>query len=167
MLIRIAFGLASALFGLVLLSLPPSAMAVGVDTPLPDPAQEARARAVSREIRCLVCQNQSIEDSNAPLASDLRLIVRERIQAGDSDDQVRAFLVRRYGDWVLLNPPFNLRTLLLWLLPALLAACAAVGAWVFFRRRQREASLAVPAALSDEERARLDRILGVNERGRE
>jgi len=86
---------------------------------LPDPAMEARARELSANLRCLVCQNQSIDDSNAPLAKDLRLVVRERLQAGDSNDQVMTYVVARYGDFVLLKPPFKMSTLLLWLAPLL------------------------------------------------
>ena len=89
---------------------------------LPDTAMEARARAISSELRCLVCQNQSIDDSNAPLAKDLRLLVRERLKAGESDTAVVSYVVARYGDFVLLKPPLNSRTLLLWLAP-LLALC--------------------------------------------
>src|SRR5690606_34587623 len=102
---------------LALLLFAAPALAIGVDEPLPDPAQEQRAREISKSLRCLVCQNQSIEDSNATLAKDLRRIVRERVQAGDSDDQVREYLVARYGDWVLLKPPFNVRTAALWIGP--------------------------------------------------
>ncbi|WP_300302747.1 cytochrome c-type biogenesis protein, partial [Ferrovibrio sp.] len=104
-------------FLLALLAVMP-AMAQHLDDRLADPALELRAREVSRELRCLVCQNQSIEDSNAPLARDLRRIVRERILAGDSDQAVLDYLVARYGEWVLLKPRFNLQNLLLWLGPA-------------------------------------------------
>ena len=92
---------------------------------LNDPALEARARKLSQELRCVVCQNQSIDDSNAPLAHDLRVIVRERLAAGDSDPQVLAFVQARYGEFVLLRPPLKLQTLLLWLAPLLLLAGAA------------------------------------------
>ena len=134
------------------------AAAIGVDPPLPDPAQEARAREISRGLRCLVCQNQSIEDSNAPLARDLRTIVRERITAGDNDDQVRAYMVARYGDWVLLKPPVNQRTLLLWAAPAVLLVLAVGGVWLFYRRRASTAGAAA-APLSADEQARLARLL--------
>src|SRR3954463_11503940 len=100
-----------------LLSLSP-AIAVQPDEVLPDSALEARARTLSRELRCMVCQNQSIDDSDAPLARDLRLLVRERLTAGDSDAQVEDFLVARYGNFVLLKPPFEWHTALLWLTPA-------------------------------------------------
>jgi cytochrome c-type biogenesis protein CcmH len=119
---------------------------------LADPALEARARTISQEIRCLVCQNQSIDDSNADLAHDLRVLVRERIKAGDSNQQVKDYLVARYGDFVLLNPPFNLKTVILWLWPLLLLL---LGAGVIALGARRRRSLAAPAPLSDDERRRL------------
>jgi cytochrome c-type biogenesis protein CcmH len=122
---------------------------------LKDPALEARARAISRDLRCLVCQNQSIDDSNADLAHDLRVIVRERLTAGDSDDQVKAYLVARYGDFVLLDPPFKAKTLALWLGPAILLLAGAGGVYAVMRRRPA----AGPAPLSDSERRRLAEIL--------
>lgn len=131
-------------------------LAVGVDRDtLSDPAEEARARALSRDFRCLVCQNQSIEDSNADLAADLRHVVRERIRAGDTDDEVRAYLVARYGDWVLMKPPFNARTLLIWLGP-LLGLVAAGGAVILYYRRMRGQA---PEPLSAEEESRLKTLL--------
>src|SRR6266508_950878 len=96
----------------------PSAIAVEPNEVLTDPALEARARALSRELRCMVCQNQSIDDSEAPLARDLRVLVRERLQAGDSDAQVLDFLTARYGEFVLLKPPLGWHTALLWLTPS-------------------------------------------------
>lgn len=126
---------------------------------LADPALEARARALSSELRCLVCQNQSIDDSNAPLAKDLRLLVRERLQAGDSDTAVKRYLVARYGDFVLLRPPFAFYTLLLWLAPLLVLIGAVFVALRSFGRRGMAAA-AVPPPLSDEERRRLARVLG-------
>jgi cytochrome c-type biogenesis protein CcmH len=119
---------------------------------LKDPALEARARAISRELRCLVCQNQSIDDSNADLAHDLRAIVRERLAAGDSDAQVKAYLVARYGDFVLLDPPFKAKTLVLWLGPALLLLLGAGGIYARLRRRP---GAAPEAPLSEAERRRL------------
>ena len=101
-----------------------AALAFQTDTPLADPAQEARAVALAKELRCLVCQNQSIMESDADLAKDLRGIVRERIAAGDSDAQVKQYVVERYGDFVLLRPPFKAKTWALWLGPALIAAAA-------------------------------------------
>ena len=126
---------------------------------LADPAAEARAREVSRTLRCLVCQNQSIEDSNAELARDLRRIVRERVAAGDSDDAVRGYLVARYGDWVLLKPPLKGETLLLWAGPALLLAAGGVAIAVYFRRRRAEVPV-VQKPLDKAEQARLDALLG-------
>ncbi len=117
-----------------------AAAAVQPDEMLSDPAAEARARALSRDIRCLVCQNQSIDESDAELARDLRLLVRERIRAGDSDPAIRDFLVARYGEFVLLKPRMSPRTWLLWFGPLLLLAAGAVGFAVYFRRRR-----AVPA----------------------
>jgi len=103
------------------------ALAVQPDEILADPALEARARVLSQELRCMVCQNQSIDDSDAPLARDLRLLVRERLKAGDSDRQVLDFLVARYGEFVLLRPPFNWHTALLWLLGPLALLVAGFG----------------------------------------
>jgi cytochrome c-type biogenesis protein CcmH len=119
---------------------------------LPDQAQEERARALGREIRCMVCQNQSIEDSEASLARDLRLIVRERITAGDSDVQVMDFLHTRYGDFVLLKPPFAWSTALLWATP-LVAVLG--GLLLILGLRRRVATTAPPAPLNEEERKRL------------
>ena len=130
-----------------------AAFAVAVDEkPLEDPAKEAMARELMKEIRCLVCQNQSIEDSNADLARDLRQIVRERIAMGDSPDNVRAYLVDRYGDWVLLEPPVKPQTYFLWASPFLFLALV-----LFALSRRRTA--APPAPLSAEEEAELARIM--------
>ena len=123
---------------------------------LTDPDLEARARVLSREIRCLVCQNESIDDSEADLAHDLRLIVRERIAAGDDDAAVKAFLVARYGDFVLLDPPVKPATWLLWFGPAAILALAMAGAMFYLRRRQR---LMEALPLDAAERAELDRLL--------
>ena len=120
---------------------------------LPDPAQEQRARDIGRELRCLVCQNESIEDSNADLARDLRLLVRERIRAGDSDAEVVAFLRARYGDFVLLRPPFTAGTAALWLSPALVLAAGILTIWLV--RRRGNAAPSAPPPLSPEEQARL------------
>jgi cytochrome c-type biogenesis protein CcmH len=141
---------------LVLLAAP--AAAQHLEDRLADPAQETRARELSRELRCLVCQNQSIEDSNAPLARDLRRIVRERVVAGDSDRAVLDYLVQRYGEWVLLKPRFNAQTLLLWLGPGLLLL---LGGGIVFAlyRRQAKAPVAAAAALNAEEQRRLDTLL--------
>jgi cytochrome c-type biogenesis protein CcmH len=114
-----------------------AAFAVEPDELLEDPALEARARTISREIRCVVCQSESIDDSNAPLARDLRLLVRERIMAGDSNREVADFLVARYGDYVLLKPRWQGNTLALWLAPVT-AGVAGAGAALYFLRRRRD-----------------------------
>jgi cytochrome c-type biogenesis protein CcmH len=132
------------------------AFAVQPDEVLPDPALEARARALSQELRCLVCQNQSIDDSDALLARDLRVLLRERLKNGDSDKQVLDFLVARYGEFVLLRPPFNWHTMLLWLAPGLLLVTGGLVLFVAGRRRSR-ATLTEPA-LTPAETARLQRI---------
>lgn len=145
---------AAAIALLALLALPAQA-ATSPDEMLTDPSLEARARALGHELRCLVCQNQSIDDSDADLAHDLRRLVRERLTAGDSDAEVKAFLVARYGDFVLLDPPFRPSTWLLWLGPAL-GLLLAVG-WLLLRGRRRQADAVQP--LDEAERARLDRLL--------
>src|ERR1700736_4254488 len=114
--------------------------AVQVDEILPDPALETRARAISHDLRCMVCQNQSIDDSEAPLARDLRLLVRERIASGDSDAQVIDFLVARYGEFVLLRPRFERQTLLLWVVPPLVLFGGGLVLWLQARRRKPEPS---------------------------
>ena len=135
-----------------------AAHAVEPDEVLPDAALEARARHLSAELRCLVCQNQSIDDSNAPLAKDLRLLVRERLTAGDSDDAVLDFIVARYGSFVLLKPPLGPETVLLWTAPLVLLA--AIGTGILLRLRQRAVHDAVAAdALSPEESERLRKVL--------
>lgn len=139
------------------------ALAVQPDEVLPDPALETRARVLSKELRCMVCQNQSIDDSDAPLARDLRVLVRERLQAGDSDAQVLDFLVKRYGEFVLLNPRFSARTAVLWLMPVLvllIGAGALLRAWRRYRRAARPNSPAAAGApLTAAENAKLSRIL--------
>ena len=127
------------------------------DEILKDPALEARARNLSRELRCMVCQNQSIDDSKPPLARDLRLLVRERLTKGDSDQQVLDFLVARYGEFVLLKPPFELHTLLLWGLPPLALLAGMIGLFVMARRRK--AVSVEPLALSGEEQRRLSTLV--------
>jgi cytochrome c-type biogenesis protein CcmH len=123
---------------------------------LPDPAQEERARGIGRELRCLVCQNQSIEDSDADLARDLRRIVREQVAAGRSDAEVVGFVHDRYGDFVLLRPRFTAATALLWGTPAV--ALLAGGLLLRSARRRRPDGAAAPAALTEAERARLARL---------
>tara|TARA_B100001123_G_scaffold392747_1_gene472174 strand:+ start:630 stop:1100 length:471 start_codon:yes stop_codon:yes gene_type:complete len=134
----------------------PSALSLAVDEPLLNPALEARARALHKTLRCLVCQNQSIEDSDAGLARDLRRVVRERILAGDSDDQVIDYIVIRYGDWVLLRPPFKASTYALWFGPFLVLGFGAIGLVIINRRRSVKTS---PTPLDDQERESLDRLL--------
>lgn len=134
------------------------AHAVEPDEVLQDPALEARAREISEGLRCLVCQNQSIDDSGAPLAKDLRLLVRERLKAGDSNQQIVDFIVARYGEFVLLKPRFEALTLVLWLAtPAVFLAAILIIA-LAFRRRRAEAQN--PAPLSIAEKRRLKRLLG-------
>jgi cytochrome c-type biogenesis protein CcmH len=133
------------------------ARAVQPDEVLQDPLLEARARAISEGLRCLVCQNQSIDDSEASLAKDLRLLVRERLKQGDSDQQVVDFIVARYGEFVLLKPKFTPHTVLLWLATPAVFAAALLLIWLTYRRRQ-SAAQASPK-LSVNEKRRLRRLL--------
>lgn len=135
------------------------AWAVNPDEMLSNPVLEERARNISQELRCLVCQNQSIDDSDAELARDLRVLVRERLVAGDSDQEVIDYIVARYGDYVLLNPPLKPETYILWASPVVLAILALIAVCAFYRRKQREAT-DTPASLSRDEQSRLDEILG-------
>ena len=148
--LRIAF-----LALVVALGAPIAAHAVQPDEMLADPKLEHRARDISGGVRCMVCQNENIDDSNAPLARDLRLLVRERLKKGDSDDQVRDYLVARYGDFVLLKPPLKPDTLVLWITPALVL----LGAAAFTIARMRGQKASPTAALTQEERAELDRLV--------
>jgi cytochrome c-type biogenesis protein CcmH len=138
---------------LIVAALP--ALAVQPDEVLKDPALEARARALSIELRCLVCQSQSIDDSDAQIARDLRILVRERLEAGDSDAEVKAFLVDRYGEYVLLKPRFTWHTALLWGAPPVLLLIGGTLALGLFRRRRATA----PAGLTREEEARVEALL--------
>jgi cytochrome c-type biogenesis protein CcmH len=140
-----------------------AAYAVQPDEIMADPVKESRARDLSRELRCMVCQNQSIDDSEAPLARDLRLLVRERIAAGDSDEQVIDFLVARYGEFVLLKPRLNSHTWLLWLLPPLALAGGGFALWAHNRRRSRSGVAEDESLfrLSADEEARLERLIAV------
>jgi cytochrome c-type biogenesis protein CcmH len=137
------------------------ALAVQPDEILKDPALEVRARALSRELRCMVCQNQSIDDSDAPLARDLRILVRERITAGDSDAKVIDFLTARYGEFVLLKPRLSAATALLWAAPAAVLIVGGCVLVVALRRRRAvsESADAPDAKLSPDEQARLARLL--------
>ena len=140
-----------------------TAHAVQPDEILTDPVLEHRAREISKDLRCLVCQNQSIDDSDAPLARDLRIIVRERLVAGDSDDEVVHFVVARYGDFVLLNPPFKPITYILWIGPAAIFLFGAVAVVLFLRRR-RSPAVETQATLSAEEQARIAQLIGEDEK---
>ena len=145
--------LAGLLFGLLLLAGPAHAISDPAEM-LPNPAQETRAEQIGKQLRCLVCQNESIEDSGADLARDLRKIVRERVAAGDTNRQVIAWMVARYGDFVRLRPPFNALTALLWLSP-LLAVAFGLGLVALGRRTRPKP----PPPLSDAERARLAELM--------
>ncbi len=136
---------------LVALVAPTAVLAVEPDEILKDPKLEARARLLSEELRCMVCQNQSIDDSAAPLARDLRLLVRERLTKGDSDRQVLNYLVARYGEFVLLKPRFELQNLLLWGLPPFALVAGMIALFVTARRR-RTADLQVPALSASEQK---------------
>jgi cytochrome c-type biogenesis protein CcmH len=142
---------------LALLTVVQPALAVQPDEILADPVLEARARVLSQELRCMVCQNQSIDDSDAPLARDLRLLVRERLSAGDSDRQVLDFLAQRYGDFVLLRPPVKPATWGLWFGPLAVLLFAGGGIVLYLRRRPVRETASAP--LSAEERARLDALM--------
>ena len=153
------------LFVVALALMPSISHAVQPDEIMSDPAQEARARNLSRELRCMVCQNQSIDDSDAPLARDLRLLVRERIAAGATDQQVIDFLVARYGEFVLLKPRLEGQTLLLWIVPPLVLIAGGAALWFGNRRRR---SLAVDTAgatfqLTPEEEARLAKLIAADD----
>jgi len=143
-----------ALFALLTLAGP--AFAVLPSEQLSDPKLEARARHISQELRCVVCQNQTIDDSDAPLAHDLRVILRERLLAGDSDEQAKAYLVKRYGTYVLLKPPFQANTLLLWLGPFFALVAGGAMAALYLSNHSR---VAVPTQLSADERTRLNDLL--------
>jgi cytochrome c-type biogenesis protein CcmH len=151
----------ACVFAVALVAGSSAAYAVQPDEIMSDPAKEARARDLSRELRCMVCQNQSIDDSEAPLARDLRLLVRERIAAGDSDAQVLDFLVARYGEFVLLKPRLEPHTYLLWLLPPLALAGGGVALWLHNRRRTRSAAAEDQSLhqLTAEEEARLEQLI--------
>ena len=146
-------------FALLLPILHGPALAVQPSEMLKDPKLESRARELGRDLRCLVCQNQSIDDSDADLARDLRVLLRQRLVAGDSDAQAKQYLVDRYGDYVLLDPPFKASTLVLWLGPPALALLA-VGMAVSYYRRRNATVKPEAVTLSEEERHRLAALLG-------
>ena len=143
------------LLAAALILIVPAAFAVEPDEMMKDPALESRARALSQTLRCMVCQNESIDESNAPLARDLRLLVRERIRNGDSDAEVREFLVARYGEFILLTPRLTARTILLWSVPVLVLLAGGTGVLLTLRNRTP-----LPAPLSDAEKRRLAALLG-------
>ncbi|MDF1731487.1 MAG: cytochrome c-type biogenesis protein CcmH [Minwuia sp.] len=141
---------------LLILSLP--AFAIFTEKPLADPEQEARAQHLMREFRCLVCQNQAISESHADLAGDMRAIVRERIAAGDDNDAVRQYFIDRYGDWVLLDPPLNRKTILLWAGGGVILLVG-VGLIFIRMRRSTRAGTQGQTTLSDAEKAELERLM--------
>lgn len=166
-MIRAVFGRTLAAAGFALLAALPLALPTGMalavqpDEVLADPSLENRARVLSRDLRCLVCQNQSIDDSNAPLARDLRILVRERLVAGDNDTQVMEFVTDRYGDYVLLKPPFKTTTLFLWIGPFVILGIGAIATAVYLRGRRNggAATGSDTIPLTEEERHRLDALL--------
>jgi len=133
--------------------------AVQPDEVLDNPQLESRAREISKELRCLVCQNQSIDDSDAELAKDLRVLVRERLVEGDSDEQVLSFITDRYGDYVLLRPPVNAGTALLWAGPFAIVLIGGAIVAVWLRRRQNQPVSGSGQGLSEEEQARLAKLI--------
>ena len=135
-----------------------------IDKPLENPVDETRALALHKLLRCLVCQNQSISDSNAELARDLRILVRQRIAAGDSDDETLAYIVDRYGDWVLLDPPVKSSTYVLWFGPVVIFLLALFGVFLFMRR-SRIVPVATAASLNAEEEVKLKRLLDDTQEG--
>ncbi|RXH20376.1 cytochrome c-type biogenesis protein [Bradyrhizobium guangzhouense] len=153
-----------AFVALMMLLAAPATHAVQPDEIMSDPVKEARARELSRELRCMVCQNQSIDDSDAPLARDLRLLVRERIAAGDSNSQVLDFLVARYGEFVLLKPRFERQTMLLWLLAPLLLAGGGFALWRQNRRRAQEGADVPTPPLTPDEEAKLAALMSEDAR---
>ncbi len=147
----------AVLIGLTLM-MPTDAGAVNPDEVLQDPALEARARELSGQLRCVVCQNQTIDESNAPLAHDLRVLVRERLTKGDTDEQALGFVVTRYGNFVLMKPPFQSNTLLLWFGPLILLVLAALGFGWYLRERATAPAVAA-STFTDDEKRRLDELL--------
>lgn len=144
------------MLAIFLLAAPWPSRAINPDEMLADPALESRAREISRGLRCVVCQNESIDESNADLARDLRLLVRERLVAGDSDQQVVQFIVDRYGDFVLLRPPFKPATYPLWAAPLVILAIAAAIITMYLRRRRRSTP---PQPLTAAEQSRVDELM--------
>ncbi len=154
--LRLALAVALSLFA-GLASLP--ACSVEPDEVLPDAQQEALAREISKQLRCVVCQNQSIDDSDASIAKDMRLKVRELVVQGQDEQSIKSYFVERYGNYVLLRPPFDASTALLWLMPLILLAVAAIGIAVALMRRQKTLKNNTEAPLSAEEQDRLEALL--------
>jgi cytochrome c-type biogenesis protein CcmH len=141
------------------LIMPAAVQAVEPDEVLDDPKLEQRAREISRGLRCVVCQNESIDESNADLAKDLRILVRDRLEAGDSNDEVVDYVVARYGEFVLMEPRFAPHTYLLWLAPLALLLFGLLLAWKLFRGPAAQVEASAPKPLSEAERQRLKRML--------
>ena len=156
---RLARRLKAVLFAVLVAMLASPAGAVDPDEILADPALEERAREIGKGLRCLVCQNQSIDDSDAELARDLRVVVRERLTAGDDDQEVIDYVVSRYGDFVLLKPPFKLSTYALWLGPGGVAVVAVIAVIAFYRRRSKSTDRGNASALTDDEEKKLAALL--------
>ena len=144
---------------LLAIAAPTVAHAVEPDEILADPRLEARAREISKDLRCVVCQNQSIDDSNADIARDMRIQVRERLVAGDTDDEVVEFFVTRYGDYVLLNPPFKAATLGLWIGPPIMVVIVGTIIFMAIRAKQHNAPVGAPDPFSPADRRRLDALV--------
>ena len=155
----LSFGITLALLILIVVCVHPT-LAVNPDEVLADPVLESRAREISKGLRCLVCQNQSIDDSDADLAKDLRILVRERLSAGDSNERVIQFVVSRYGDFVLMKPPFKMSTLALWLGPLVIILGGLITVVTFFKRRLVTSTQNHQSKpLSEDEKKRLSEIL--------
>jgi cytochrome c-type biogenesis protein CcmH len=150
--VRLPFPFLRLLVMAPLLGIAAHALAVEPSEMLKDPKLEARARAISEELRCLVCQNESIDESNAALAHDLRVLLRQRLEAGDSDAQAIQYIVDRYGQFVLLRPPVEPATYVLWFGPAALLLLAGAGATLYLRRHRPESAPAAPLSAAEEER---------------
>ncbi len=145
---------------IVLLAMSNGVMAVEPSEILADPVLEKRARAIGKSLRCVVCQNQAIDDSNSELAGDMRVLVRDRLLRGDSDDEVIAYMVSRYGDYVLLKPPFKMATYALWFGPALIFILALAAVFFFYRRSSAQtAEIKTPPPLSADEKRRLKKLM--------
>jgi cytochrome c-type biogenesis protein CcmH len=152
-----------SVFAIIALAIAATAPALAIEPGemLANPKLEARARSIDKELRCLVCQNENIDDSNADLAHDLRVLVRQRVLAGDTDEQVKQYIVARYGTYVLLKPPFEAETYLLWFAPAILLLAAGTVAFVYYRKQPK----VPPEPLSPQDAARVAALIGDAEKG--